>query len=95
MPWNRFRLLWSITSCGPSGRRTKAAQAARDNIYDRWRMADTPAKQADLLRPVQKYNLTVMKYREMVPPVSMASMRQARKSELTKAQERFAELYQR
>jgi len=36
-----------------------------------------------------------MRYRGMVPPISMASMREAKRAELTKAQERFAELYQR
>jgi hypothetical protein len=31
----------------------------------------------------------------MVPPISMASMGGAKRTELMKAQERFAELYQR
>ena len=55
----------------------KHFKGKRDDLYSRYRMARTPGEKKAVIRDMQKFNMEVIKYRGLIPPITTTSMGQA------------------
>jgi hypothetical protein len=49
----------------------------RDDLYARYRLAKTTEDKKAVISSMQKFNMEARKYRGVIPPITMTSLRQA------------------
>jgi hypothetical protein len=51
----------------------------RDDLYSRYRLAKTDEQKKAVISSMQKFNMEARKYRGVIPPITMTSLRQTAK----------------
>jgi len=55
----------------------KHFKGRKDDLYSRYRLAQTPEEKRRVIRDMQKFNMEARKYRGVIPPITATSMGQA------------------